>query len=60
MKSLKNASPERIDESYERIMKCKKQVGILASTAASAVLDFEKASILNKKIAANSLTKISG
>lgn len=56
---LKNGRPERINESFERIMKCKKQVGILQSTAASAVLDFEKASTLNKKIAAKSLTKIS-
>ena len=56
---LKNASPERIEESFNRIMKAKEKVGILAaSTFTSGALDFEKASALNLEIAQNSITKI--
>ncbi|MDX6188623.1 glycoside hydrolase family 3 N-terminal domain-containing protein [Flavobacterium sp. Fl-318] len=56
---LKKASPERIEESYNRILKCKEKVGILSEKEfAHGELDFEKAAVLNTKIAANCLTKI--
>ena len=56
---LKNASPERIEASYNRLMKCKQKVGILNSDCfISGALDFEKTSLLNTKIAQNCITKI--
>jgi beta-glucosidase-like glycosyl hydrolase len=56
---LKNASPERIEASYNRIMKCKEKTGILTSNNNSiGSFDFEKTSYLNQKIAENSITKI--
>ena len=56
---LKNATPERIDESFDRIMKCKEKVGLLNNTfSASNKLNFEKASVLNNEIAQNSITRI--
>jgi beta-N-acetylhexosaminidase len=55
---LKNASPERIEESFQRIWKCKQKAGILDKNSPIGNLDFETASILNKKIAQNCLTKI--
>ena len=56
---LKNASPERIESSYNRLMKCKQKVGILNSDCfISGALDFEKTSLLNTKIAQNCITKI--
>jgi beta-N-acetylhexosaminidase len=55
---LKNASPERIEESFQRIWKCKQKAGILDKNSPVGNLDFETASILNKKIAQNCLTKI--
>jgi beta-glucosidase-like glycosyl hydrolase len=56
---LKNASPERIETSYTRLMKCKKQAGILNTRETDpGQLDFETASLLNQKIAQNSITKI--
>lgn len=56
---LKNASPERIDASYSRLMKCKQKVGILdGNQTVPTKLDFETASVLNRKIAQNSITKI--
>ncbi|QSB26300.1 glycoside hydrolase family 3 protein [Flavobacterium sp. CLA17] len=56
---LKNASPERIEESYKRIMKCKDKVGILTDKAfTSGDLDFEKTAALNFEIAKNTITKI--
>ncbi|KAF2516616.1 glycoside hydrolase family 3 protein [Flavobacterium foetidum] len=55
----KNASPDRIFESYNRIMKAKGKAGILAgNTTASGELDFEKTSQLNLEIAQNAITKI--
>ncbi len=58
---LEKASPERIEASYNRLMKCKQKVGILDSkNPVSISLDFEKASLLNRKIAENCLTKIKG
>ena len=56
---LKNASPERIEASYNRLMKCKQKVGIIDSNSfISGDLDFEKTAQLNTKIAQNSITKI--
>lgn len=56
---LKNASPKRIDESFNRIMKAKEKVGILSeNNFTSGTLDFEKTSALNLEIAKNSITKI--
>ena len=56
---LKNASPERIEESFNRIMKAKEKVGLLNNSfAAAGTLNFEKASELNLEIAENAITKI--
>ncbi|PWB21689.1 glycoside hydrolase family 3 protein, partial [Flavobacterium sp. HTF] len=56
---LKNASPDRIFESYERIRKAKEKVGTLSnSTFASGELNFGKAASLNSEIAENCITKI--
>lgn len=56
---LKNASPERIEASYNRIMKAKEKVGILSgNTFTSGELDFAKTAALNLEIAQNTLTKI--
>jgi beta-glucosidase-like glycosyl hydrolase len=56
---LKNANPERIEASYSRLMKCKHKVGILGGNhIVEEELDFETASLLNLKIALNSITKI--
>lgn len=56
---FKNASPDRIFESYSRIMKAKEKAGILSgNTAASGELDFEKTSELNLEIAQNAITSI--
>jgi beta-N-acetylhexosaminidase len=58
---LEKASPERIEASYNRLIKCKQKAGILDyKTPVSISLDFEKASQLNRKIAENCLTKIKG
>ncbi|WP_347053312.1 glycoside hydrolase family 3 protein [Flavobacterium olei] len=55
----KNASPERILQSYERIRKAKEKVGILSQdNFASGELNFEKTAELNFKIAQNCSTKI--
>ncbi|WP_456314850.1 glycoside hydrolase family 3 protein [Pseudomonas shirazensis] len=56
---LKNASPERIEESFNRIIKAKEKVGILSGNEfTSGELNFEKASQLNLEIAQNCITKI--
>ena len=56
---LKNASPDRIETSYERLMKCKQKAGIAdGHTDPDGTLDFETASDLNRKIANSSITKI--
>ena len=56
---LKNADPERIEASYTRLMKCKQKAGILdGQQNVSAKLGFEKASLLNRKIAQSSISKI--
>ena len=56
---LKNAKPERIEASFNRLWKCKQKAGILdGNFAPQGVLDFETASSLNQKIARYCLTKI--
>ena len=56
---LKNASPERIEASFNRLMKCKQKAGVLSgNTDPEGNLDFESARILNKKIAENCITMI--
>lgn len=56
---FKNASPDRIFESYNRIMKAKEKAGLLNhSFSATGELNFEKASALNLEIAKNAITKI--
>ncbi|KFF06296.1 glycoside hydrolase family 3 protein [Flavobacterium reichenbachii] len=55
----KNASPDRIFESYERIRKAKEKAGILSNdNFTSGELNFENASKLNLEIAQNCITKI--
>ena len=55
----KNASPDRIFESYNRIMKAKEKAGVLSGNiSASGELNFEKTSQLNLEIAQNAITKI--
>jgi beta-N-acetylhexosaminidase len=56
---LKNASPERIEESFNRIMKAKEKAGILSeNNFTSGELNFKKTSELNLQIAENAITKI--
>ncbi len=56
---LKNATPERIEESFNRLMKCKQKAGILdGNFAPNGEFDFESTSILNRLIADKSTTKI--
>lgn len=56
---LEKATPERIEASFERIWKCKQKAGIVnGTTPATTNLDFETASVLNRKIAQNCITKI--
>lgn len=57
-----NATPERIEASFARIMKCKEKVGILSDhnilPDTTSSLDFSISAHLNRKIAENCLTKI--
>lgn len=56
---LKNASAQRIEESFDRILKCKQKAGILnGNTSPQGSLDFESASNLNRKIASYCTTDI--
>jgi beta-N-acetylhexosaminidase len=56
---LKNATPERIEASYNRIMKCKQKVGLFDSNPTIARdFDFKITSDLNKNIAKNCITAI--
>lgn len=56
---LKNATAERIEASLNRILKCKQKAGILAGNVApEGNLDFESASILNRKIAESCITDL--
>ena len=55
---LENASAERIEESFNRILKCKEKAGIITKNQPTGNLNFEKATALNTKIAKFSITKI--
>jgi beta-glucosidase-like glycosyl hydrolase len=60
---LKNATPDRIDASFNRLMQSKQKAGILDSkvpliTLPESDFDFETTSALNLKIAENCITKI--
>ncbi|WP_035671436.1 glycoside hydrolase family 3 protein [Flavobacterium sp. 83] len=60
---LKNATPERIEASFNRLWKCKQKVGIvdaepLLPNLSKSNFDFETTSVLNRKIAQNCITKI--
>lgn len=56
---IEKASPARIEESFNRIWKCKEKAGILNHAAiSSGVLDFERTALLNDKIAQKSITKL--
>jgi beta-glucosidase-like glycosyl hydrolase len=60
---LKNATPERIETSFNRLLKCKQKVGILNGklklpNLSESYFDFETTSKLNVKIAENCITKI--
>lgn len=56
---LKNASPERIEASYERLLKCKEKVGLfISNNDRKTNLDFEAAKKLNREIAQKCTTYI--
>jgi len=56
---LKNAHPDRIDASFERLMKCKEKAGLLSgNTYPEGEFNFETTSEINRKIAKNCITKI--
>jgi beta-N-acetylhexosaminidase len=56
---LKNATPERIEASFNRLWKCKQKAGIIdGDFAPQGLLDFEAAAVLNRKIADYCITKI--
>jgi beta-glucosidase-like glycosyl hydrolase len=60
---LKNATPDRIEESFNRILKCKQKAGIMDSKDPLTSLpqchfDFETTLALNHRIAENCITKI--
>ncbi|TDD74138.1 glycoside hydrolase family 3 protein [Flavobacterium caseinilyticum] len=60
---LKNAKPERIEASFQRILKCKQKAGIVDKILSLPNLsetdfNFEATSKLNLKIAQNCITKI--
>ena len=55
---LENASEKLIDESFNRILKCKEKVGLFQSEENNTELNFEKAAILNAEIAKFSITKV--
>jgi beta-N-acetylhexosaminidase len=62
-KILKNATPERIEASFQRIWKCKQKAGITDGNLrlpnlSKSDFDFETTSKLNLKIAQNCITKI--
>ncbi len=58
---LKNATPERIEASYNRIVKCKNKVGIISGNSSpTGSFDLNKTLELNREIAKNCITKIKG
>lgn len=58
---LQNATPERIEISYNRILKCKNKAGILSRNhSPTGSFDMNKTQELNREIASNCITKIKG
>lgn len=58
---LKNATPERIEESFDRIIKSKEKAGLFNENPIEVnALDFEKAKELNLEIAQQSITLVKG
>lgn len=56
---LKNASEERIEESFNRIMKCKQKAGLFETNpTAVPKFDFKATNALNRKIADYCITEI--
>ena len=60
---LKNATAERIEASYSRIIQCKEKVGLFNSTnpvtpISNNTIDFSNSANLNRKIAESCLTKV--
>ena len=56
---LKNATPERIEASFNRLWKCKQKAGIIdGNYLPHGEFDFEATSILNRMIADKSVIKI--
>ena len=56
---LKNATPERIEASFNRLWKCKLKAGILdGNTGPQGIFNFETTSVLNRKIADSCITKV--
>jgi beta-N-acetylhexosaminidase len=56
---LRNATPERIEASYNRVMKCKQKAGLFDSNPTpTADFDFKITSQLNRKIADYCITDI--
>ena len=60
---LNNATAERIEASYSRIMQCKEKVGLFNRTnpvtpISHNTIDFANSTNLNRKIAENCLTKV--
>ena len=58
-KILENATPERIEASFNRLWKLKQKAGILnGNTQPQGHFDFEATSVLNRKIADNCITRL--
>jgi beta-N-acetylhexosaminidase len=58
-KILENATPERIEASFNRLWKLKQKAGILTgNTQPQGDFDFEATSVLNRKIADNCITRL--
>ncbi|MGA9638412.1 glycoside hydrolase family 3 N-terminal domain-containing protein, partial [Flavobacterium sp.] len=56
---LKNASPERIEDSYKRLMSCKEKVGLLkGNPLAKGRFNFDTTANLNLKIAQQCITTV--
>jgi beta-glucosidase-like glycosyl hydrolase len=60
---LANATPERIEASFNRLWKCKEKVGIVSGQnifpeVSNTSFDFSKSDDLNRKIAQKSITKV--
>jgi hypothetical protein len=60
---LANATPERIEASFNRLWKCKEKAGIVSGRnifpkVSNTSFDFSKSDDLNRKIAQNCITKV--